>query len=1258
MLKRLTLREIRGSLGRFLAIAAIIALGVGLFSGLRISTDAMLVTGEQYLQDLHFFDFRLLSTLGFTDADVEAFGALDGISAAEGAITQDVYCTNSEGSDMVIAMHTLSDRLNLVDLRAGRLPESKNECVLDASNFGPEVIGTQLPISPSNDPDTLDLFACQEFTVVGLVDSPLYINYERGSTSLGSGTVFSFAYVLPAAFDVDYYTDLYVTLEETAPIYSDEYQAIVDAWEPVMESQLQQRADIRYQDLRTEAEDELEEARQELADGRQELADARQEYADGKAEADQELADAWQELLDARQELDDGWLELDDARATLAQETADAEAELADGEKELEDALAELEDGEQEYADAGKELEDGEADYADGLREYRSGLAEFEDGKIRYEQGVSDYEDGLEQYEEGLQDYSDGMSAYRSGMAQYEAFLATYEENRAIFDSMVPDIEPVRQAVEANREQGEAAETLFQMILAQLPDAGISTREELIAALQADPAGPLAETVNAILAGMSAVDPAAPANVTALLALAEMLEPYWQAVEVLNNYEQLESTRIMLAQTKSELDSARLQLSNAAAILNDTRIQLEDAEKELEESRQELDDGWLELEDGRIELEKARQELDDGWQEYNDGLQELADGRQELAEETAKANQEIADAEQDLRDGEQEYADGLVEYEDGKREAEEELADAAQEIADGEQELLDGEQELRDGEQELEDLKPADCYTLDRETNVGYVCFENDTSIVAGVSGVFPLFFFLVAALVCITTMTRMVEDERTKIGVLKALGYSSSVIMAKYLFYSGSASLIGCAIGFVAGSKVFPMVLWKVYDIMYSFSYPIVFLLDWKLAAFSIGLYLLCALGSTWLVCRASLREVAAELIRPKAPKSGKRILLERIPFLWRRFSFLYKVSARNVFRYKKRLFMMVVGIGGCTALLVTGFGIQDSIANVADVQFGEISRYDISVTFQDPMDASAQQAFDEACSQWISDDVFFYGSTVDATNGTTTKSANLVVCGDEMTGFMDFHCGDSPVSYPGPGEVLINNGLAEVLQLDIGDTLTLQDSDMRVMEATVSGIYDNHIYNYVFLTPETYESQLGFAPEIKSAYVTTQEDTTPHAAGAALIDLDSVLSVSINEDMHTRVNSMLSSLNYIVLMVIICAGCLAFIVLYNLTNINIMERIREIATIKVLGFYAGETAAYVFRESAVLTAIGAAAGIPLGKLLHAFIMSRIRVDMMHFDVRIDWSSYAISFLLTFVFAAIVSFAMSFKLKQIKMAESLKSIE
>ena len=573
---------------------------------------------------------------------------------------------------------------------------------------------------------------------------------------------------------------------------------------------------------------------------------------------------------------------------------------------------------------------------------------------------------------------------------------------------------------------------------------------------------------------------------------------------------------------------------------------------------------------------------------------------------------------------------------------------------------MDARKELEDAREKLADLKEPETYVLGRDKNIGYACFESDSDIVEGISNVFPIFFFLVAALVCITTMTRMVEEQRTQIGILKALGYSEGTIMGKYLFYSGSAAVLGCGIGFLLGSYIFPVVIWSAYRIMYRLG-DIRIILDWKLGLISLIVSILCSMGTTIATCRYELTSVAAELMRPKAPKSGKRIILERIPFLWNRMKFLRKVSARNIFRYKQRFYMMVFGIGGCTALLLTGFGIKDSIKSITYNQFDEIQINDMSVVFNDPWYEMDNSDFEEIMAENAERYTLVFEESTDLTKGDKSKSLTLVIPekAEDISSFLNLHTTrDVPIAFPGKGEVVLTEKLADKCGAGIGDMVTLQDDDMNTLELKVSGISENYVYNYAYISPETWTEQIGSAPEYKSAYINVKEEKDVHSVSAAVMNCDGVASVTVNDDMKVRFSSMMKSLDYVVLLIIGCAGSLAFIVLYNLTNINITERLREIATIKVLGFYRRETASYVFRENLVLTGIGAGVGLIMGRYLHQFVMYNIDIDMIAFDVHIAPLSVLYSIVLTFVFAGIVDWAMNKKLDGINMAESMKSVE
>lgn len=1129
---KLTLRQIRSSLGRFLAIFAIVALGVGFFCGLRLTKTAMVHTLDVYTDEHNFYDYRLVCTLGLTQEDVDIVREQDGVLLAEGAIWQDAVC--QVAGEAAVTLHSMSvpSQVNLLELKAGRMPEAENECVLDAWRYDESVIGQTLTISQENDEETLDAFATDTFTIVGLVCSPLYINFERGSTSVGDGTLAGFFCILPEAYELDYYTDIYLTLADaTGEVYSDTYNDAIDAAEPQITRLAEQLAAGRDESVRVEAREEISDAQQTLEEKKQELEDGRQELAD----AEQELADGWQSYYDGVQELEDGRLE-------AARELANARQALIDGAKEIDEQQALLEEKQSELDEAKPELEDAQQQLSEAWEQYDAGREEFKSGYFSAGEQISD---AYAQLESAQQQIDSAQSEINSQKLQLALGVLTGQVT-------AEQLEIAQQQLDAAQQQLDAAQ--------QELDAGRS-------------------------------------------------------------------------QLTSQQASAQQQIEDASMTLSAARKQLLENQAELDDAMQQIADGEQQLADGREQLEDARQELADGWTSYYEA---------------------VSDTEQELLDAEQALADAKKELEDG----EQELSDARAELADGERQIADAEQELANAEQTLAELETAECYVLGRDTNTGYVCFESDSDIVQSVSRVFPLFFFLVAALVCITTMTRMVEEQRTEIGVLKALGYSDGAIVGKYLFYTASASVLGCVVGILLGAYFIPKILWQAYNIMYGFA-DILWAFDWPLAVGISVAYLICALLATWNACASELMQPAAELIRPKAPKAGKRILLERVPFIWNHVKFLHKVSIRNILRYKKRMVMMAIGIGGCTALLLTGFGISDSIQNVVDYQFGEISLYDASVRFTDAMDEDARASFAEQYRDEAVGCRFYAQQTLTCEANGKTKSAYTVVAEDgALEGFVDLHLDGEPVAYPGEGECVVNEALAEYLGVSVGDTITLQDSEYREMRLRVSGIFENYVSNYVYLTEATWREQMQTEPEYKDAWLLFDEGRDVHAAGAVISADSAVMSITINQDNYERVTTMMGSLNYIVLMIIVFAGALAFIVLYNLTNINITERAREIATVKVLGFYDSETDMYVFRENIVLTLLGVVVGLPMGVALHAFVMAQIKLDMISFDVRIAPVSFVIAALLTIVFSVLVSLILRLKIRRIDMAQALKSIE
>ncbi len=814
VMKKAALREIRGSLGRYLAILAIIALGVGFFSGVRITTPSMVNTIGSFMNEHELYDLRLVSTDGWAEEDADFFADQDDVRYSETAYELDVIFNYKKAKENVLRVHSLPVNINRPEIVSGRMPQSPDECVVDADMAKLPPLDSKLVVSDVNSEETADSLKMSAFTVVGTVNSPYYVNFERGTTSIGNGSVSGYIYILPEAFEIKRYSELYIKFDQDYEIYSDEYDDYIDA-----------------------------------------------------------RRDKWDKL------------------------------------------------------------------------------------------------------------------------AAEQAKLSSIK----FMDSM-----------------------------------GLPARE-------------------------------APKT-----------------------------------------------------------------------------------------------------------------------------------------------------------------------------------------------------YLLDRNTNIGYACFESDSEIVEQVARVFPIFFILVAALVCMTTMSRMVEEQRTQIGVFKALGYSDFSIIGRYLFYSGSAALLGCIIGYTIGIFLFPGVIWITYKMMY-IHIPMRFVFDFKLAITALIVSLLCSMGVTWLSCRHELSENSAGLMRPKAPKAGKRVLLEHLPIIWNRLKFLHKVSLRNIFRYKKRFFMMITGISGCMALLLAGFGLKDSIAGFADDQYNEILVADASIMFNNTDNGKIPDSITEKLDSSADKYVFYRKSNWDILYGNKVKSIDLMIpeSYEDIDSFMHFRTmnGDK-VDTPGLNEAIVSNSIMERYSADVGDEITLRDSELHELHLKVTGVFENHVYNYIFISPETIEKQLSHPTVYNAAFVNYPEKSDINKLSAPISKDKYVNTTIIYDDLKERMANTMSSLNYIVLLVIASAAGLAFIVIYNLTNINITERSREIATIKVLGFFRKETSAYVLRENIVLTAIGSALGIVLGIILHRFIMAQIIVDLVSFKVRIEPISFLYSIILTFLFNFIVDIFMMKKLERINMAESLKSID
>lgn len=1030
--------EIRRSMGRFLSIFFIVAIGCAFFSGIRASEPDMRYSGDAYFDRKNMMDIEVISTLGLTEDDLDAIRNVDGVSAAEGGYSSDMLFTEGDNK-VVVHVMSLLPSMNQVQLEEGELPEADDECALDVDYLKESSleIGDKITLISGTDDDVTDTLKNDTYTITGAVSSPEYISFQRGSTTIGNGTVTTFIAVPEESFALDVYTEIYAQSDGAKDLtaFTDAYDSRVDETEDQLEAIREDREKARYDEI-------MDEAQTELDDARAELADAEKELEDGRAEAEKELADA-------RKELEDGQAEVDSGR----QELADARAQLESSRQQLTDSQVQIDQGQKE-----------------------------------------------------LNDNIDAMNA------------------------QIDELNAAKQ---------------------QYND----------------------------LAASGADDPVTMATLSAM-------------------YEEIQSGEAALTQAKAQIESAKSELASGQQQIND--------------GWQQIADGEQEIADGEAELENAQQEIDDGWEEYYEGEKE-----------------------------------------------------AQEEIADGEQKIADAKEELADAEAELADLEEPEWFIYDRSNLPDYTGYGENADRMRAIGQVFPAIFFLVAALISLTTMTRMVEEQRTQIGTFKALGYERHSIAGKYLGYALLATVSGSVLGILIGEKVFPYIIITAYGIMYQHMHEIMLPYNIQYGLGAAAAALASTLLATLLACYKELREQAAELMRPPAPKQGQRVLLERVRFIWKRLNFSWKASVRNLVRYKKRLFMTVFGIGGCMALMLVGFGLKDSIFAIVDIQYGEIQLYDGNIILEDDITDEEK----ETLIAELEKDKLMTGAAeglltqVSVGAGEEWHDVYLDVP-EDVDRFPEFvtlqdRMTDAVYTLDDSGAILTEK-MATELDVEPGDAITIRDDDLGDLEVKVQAVCENYMGHYLYMTPGYYEEVYGSAPDYNCIFYKTADRITEEAEriGEEALAVPGALSVSYTTDLKEQVDNMLGALDSVIAVLIISAGMLAFVVLYNLNNISITERQRELATLKVLGFYNKEVTMYVYRENILLTFLGALFGIVLGKILHRFIIVTVEIESVMFGRNIDLSSFVYAFLLTLLFSLLVNGAMYFKLKKIDMVESLKSVE
>ena len=1055
-----SLRMVRSSWTRFLAIFAITMLGVSVFAGLRATAPDMRATAQAYFNARNLMDFHLLSTMGFTEEDVDALRQTKGVRDVTPGYSADAIVSRSSTRLTVklLSEDAGASAVNRPALQSGRMPAAAGECLADERFMGEAGchVGDEVVVSNGSGGELTGTLTTSTLRVVGVADTPLYISYDRGTSTIGTGSVDAYLLLDERTFSLPVYTDLYVTARNPMAIsrFSDRYDSLLRPVSDALTAAGKARAQVRYDQLVSDGRRQVDEAGAQLRQAQQQL-----------TEAAGRLAQARTQIADGRAKLREAWQAYDAAVGSARRQLDDAEAKLQTGEADLAARQADLRQARSAYDSAAAELEG---------KKIQAGLG--------------------------------GLTA-----AQLTERLA----------------------------QMQAAQR-------QLPPASVEAR-----------------TLAGQMAGLSAL---------------------------IGPQQQLESTAARLAEGREQVAAAA-----------------------------------REIDAGKTQLSRQSAQF----------VQQQRDGQERL---TAQQRQLDA-AEAKLAAGEEEYARQQAEARP--------RMDAAARAID-------------DGEKALASLRAPEWYVLDLNTNAGFVSFKQDADRIRAVSLVFPLIFFLVAALVSLTAMTRLVEDDRTVIGTMKALGYGRGKIAARYLFFAFSASVLGSAAGLGAGYQIFPRVIFRAYRILYTM--PDI-RIDFNLpyAGISTAAAVFCAAVPACLVCLRSLRERPAALMRPRAPRGGRRILLERIAPLWKRLDFSHKVACRNLFRYKKRMAMTVAGVAGCTALLLTGFGLKDSISDIVGRQYGDIRVYDLQVNLKDGTPAEQIDGLTSASAAMGGRVLALRQESMDAVQGKKSESVYLVVPEDaaRFPQFIRLHERvDRRALAPTDRSVVISEKLAATLSIRKGDTFHLRGSDGRQVEVKVGGVAENYIYHYVYMTPGMYRQLFGRDMAPDQLLVRLAEPGRASALASELMRKDSVSAVGQVAMLRSTFQKMIGALNTVVLVLILSAAALAMVVLISLTNINIDERRRELATLRVLGFYPLEAAAYIGRENLALTLLGTGVGLLFGIVLERYVITTVEVDLVMFGRQIFWMSYLNSVLLTFGFSLLVNIGMLRRVRRIDMVGSLKSNE
>ncbi|MDB6353276.1 FtsX-like permease family protein [Trichococcus sp. K1Tr] len=1259
--------EIGKSKARFLALLAIITLGVAFFAGIKAAGPDMLDTANQYYEENNLYDLKVLSTYGLEEADIAILAKTDDL-AVHPMRTVDI---EMEGSDFLVKVFPLqsgADPVNEYALVDGRLPETSGEIALDAKQnlMDTYQLGDTISFRHESEEGLTEeekenriSLKEQEYTVVGFVDSPMYIEtMMRGSTNVGKGSLDAFVVVADSDMLGSIYTEAYLTIAPDAAEtgYTDSYDDQVDDLADEVELALNGRPLERINEIRAEGQrkikdagDELQEGKDKLAEAEQELQDARQQLDDGTAAYEEnrllfldEIAEAENTLTASQAEIDAGMTEYRAGLATYLENKAlydeariawESQKDSLQGQTGSDASsdvlLASLPDTPEgrEIADLAQSLLDGQAEVeatqasleAKGVELQERATALATKGELLLAEQTS-LETDAATYQNELTIFTTDMIAFQTEkatkQAEFSARQAAIDAEREVLAALDPETDPsVAERLAAVADQ-QATLDAEQATLTQA-EADLAIRQSELE--QAGTA--LASRQEGLTAAAAAFQTERASEEAALLEEQRLLE---------------EAGAELAARGEELLGQQQLLEEKIAAFMADAEAQIAAADAQFAEQGAALGNGRLELASALAQLEDGQAQINDGWAE--------------LESQRASGEQALAEAWQEIQQGEAEYQMGMATF--------------TAERTDAEIEIADGERQVEEAKQALSDLIDPVYYVTDRSGNPGYQEFRDNADRISAIAEIFPVFFFLIAALVSFTTMARMVDEQRQQMGTLKGLGYSDFDIAKKYLIYAAIACIVGTSLGLVAGYNIFPAVIFDAYGSMYSLP-PVKITYYLSYALISIAIALLCTIGPAAWAAHTSLRENPAAMMRPKAPKNGKRVLLERLTFVWDRLSFNSKITVRNLLRYKARNMMTILGVAGCTALILTGYGIKNSISGLADTQFNDVMRYNAITAMRPEASEEEIASYDEliAATTEITDHL----KVVQESYKLDKKGVNLQnvtvfspLGTENLSDFISLRdrSTQEPIALTDEGAI-ISEKLANLAGVEPGDSIEIRNDEMQTYQVPIQAVTENYVNHYIYLTPALYEEVFIQAAEPTTDLLLFEEpESWERSFGSEAMGEEAVALVTFINSVDRSFAETLGSLDIVTLVLIVSAAALAFVVLYSLTNINVSERIRELSTIKVLGFYDVEVSMYIYRESLILTLLGILFGFVLGKILSSVVLKMVEIDFMMFPPTIMPISYLYSGLLSLLFSSVVMLIMHRKLKQVDMIEALKSVE